>query len=149
MEGSKIEENRRLEASWRVLGGCGAILEDFGDIGAKMGATWAKLEPSWQQVAPKMGHVSAKMAMLGSVWEALVEFWEHFWNILVDALDTKKPLKTVGFYRFLEVLGWLDGLVGASWRLIWAMFAPRWRFLIDVGRCCVMLAARWRPRAPR
>ena len=63
----------------------------FGDIGAKMGATWAKLEPSWQQVAPKMGHVSAKMAMLGSVWEALVEFLEHFWSILADALDIKKP----------------------------------------------------------
>ena len=80
-----------LGASWGVLGGCGAILEDFfGDIGAKMGATWAKLEPSWQQVAPKMGHVSAKMAMLGSFWEALAEFWEYFWSILVDALDIKK-----------------------------------------------------------
>ena len=80
-----------LGASWGVLGGCGAILEDFfGDIGAKMGATWAKLEPSWQQVAPKMGHVSAKMAMLGSVWEALAEFWEYFWSIFADALDIKK-----------------------------------------------------------
>ena len=47
-----------LGASWGVLGGYGAILEDFfGDIGAKLGATWAKLEPSWQQVAPKMGYV--------------------------------------------------------------------------------------------
>jgi hypothetical protein len=91
----KIVVWRRLGVFWRVLGrlgGCGAILEDFfGDIVAKMGATWAKLEPSWQQVAPKMGHVSAKMAMLGSVWEALVEFWEHFWSILADALDIKKP----------------------------------------------------------
>ena len=87
-----------LGASWGVLGGCGAILEDFfGDIGAKMGATWAKLEPSWQQVAPKMGHVSAKMAMLGSFWEALAEFWEYFWSILVDALDIKKHSKTLGF----------------------------------------------------
>ena len=64
-----------LGASWGVLGGCGAILDDFfGDIVAKMGATLAKLEPSWPQVAPKMGHVSAKMAMLGLVLEALVEF---------------------------------------------------------------------------
>ena len=78
----KIVVWRRLGGSWGVLGGCGAILEDFfGDIGAKMGATWAKLEPSW----------SAKMAMLGSVWEALDEFWEHFWSILADALDIKKP----------------------------------------------------------
>ena len=83
-----------LGASWGVLGGCGAILEDFfGDIGAKMGATWAKLEPSWQQVAPKMGHVSAKMAMLGSLWEALAEFWKLFWSILANALNIKKPLK--------------------------------------------------------
>ena len=68
----------------------GTFLEGFfGDIGAKMVATWAKLEPSWQQVAPKMGHVSAKMAMLGSIWEALVEFWKHFWSILADALATK------------------------------------------------------------
>ena len=80
-----------LGASWGVLGGCGAILEDFfGDIGAKMGATCAKLEPSWQQVAPKMGHVSAKIAMLGSFWEALAEFWEYFWSILVDAVDIRK-----------------------------------------------------------
>ena len=62
----------------------------FADTGAKLGATWAKLEPSWRQVAPKMGHVGAKMAMLGSIWEALVEFGEHFWSILADALDTKK-----------------------------------------------------------
>ena len=33
---------------------------------------------------------------------------------------------------FLEVLGWLDGMVGASWRLIWAMLDPRLRFLVDV-----------------
>ena len=80
-----------LGASWGVLGGYGAISEDFfGDIGTKLGATWAKLEPSWQQIAPKMGHVSAKMAMLGSFWEALAEFWELFWSILVDALDNKK-----------------------------------------------------------
>ena len=121
----------------------------FGELGAKMGPRWAQDGPSWQQVAPKMGHVSTKMAMLGSVWKALVEFWEHFWSILADALDIKKLSKTLGFYRFLEVLGWLDGMVVASWRLIWAMLAPRWRFLIDVGRCCVMLAARWRLRAPR
>ena len=41
----KISVWRCLGGSWRVLGGCGAIWEDFfGDIGAKMGATWAKLE---------------------------------------------------------------------------------------------------------
>ena len=34
---------------------------------------------------------------------------------------------------FLEVLGWLDGVVEASWRLFWAMLAPRWRCLPDVG----------------
>ena len=34
---------------------------------------------------------------------------------------------------FLEVLGWLDGVVEASWRLFWAMLAPRWRCLVDVG----------------
>ena len=123
-----------LGASWGVLGGCGAILEGFfGDIGAKMGATWAKLEPSWRQVAPKMGHVSAKMAMLASFWVALGRFWEHFWSTWADALDIKKPLKTLGFLRFLVVLGWLDGVVWASWRLFWAMLAPRWRCLVDVG----------------
>ena len=97
LEGSKIQENRCLQASWGVLarlgrlGGCGVILEGFlGDIEAKMVATWAKLEPSWQQVASKMGHGSAKMAMLGSVWEALAEFWEHFGSILVDVQDIKK-----------------------------------------------------------
>ena len=34
---------------------------------------------------------------------------------------------------FLEVLGWLDGVVEASWRLFWAMLAPRWRCLVDGG----------------
>ena len=79
-----------------------------------------------------MGHVSGKMAMLGSVWEALAEFWEHFLSILADALESKKHLKTIICFLFLEVLGWLDGMVGASWRLIWAMLPPRWRFLVDV-----------------
>ena len=123
-----------LGASWGVLGGYGAILEDFfGDIGAKLGATWAKLEPSWQQVAPKMGHVSAKMAMLGSLLEALAEFWEYFWSILADALDIKKHKKTLCFCMWFVVWGWLDGIIEASWRLFWAMLAPRWSCLVDVG----------------
>ena len=113
-----------LGASWGVLGGYGAILEDFfGDIGAKLGATWAKLEPSWQQVAPKMGHVSAKMAMLGSFWEALAEFRKPFWSILADALDIKKPLKN---RRFLKVFGGF-GVVGwGGWSILAAV-------LRDVG----------------
>ena len=44
-----------------------------------------------------------------------------------------KNIENLGFYRFLKVLGWLDGMVGASWRLFGAMLAPRWRFLVDVG----------------
>ena len=80
-----------------------------------------------------MGHVSAKMAMLGSFWEALAEFLEYFWSILADALDIKKHKKTTCVLMFLEVLGWLDGVVEASWRLFWAMLAPRWRCLVDVG----------------
>ena len=31
------------------------------------------------------------------------------------------------------VLGWLDEVVEASWRLFWAMLAPRWRCFVDVG----------------
>ena len=50
-----------LGASWGVLGGCGAILEDF-----------------FRYIGAKMGHVSAKMATLGSFWEASAEFWEYF-----------------------------------------------------------------------
>ena len=30
-------------------------------------------------------------------------------------------------------MGWLDGVVEASWRLFWAMLAPRCRCLVDVG----------------
>ena len=86
-----------LGASWGVLGGCGAILEDFfGAIGAKMGATCAKLEPTWQQVAAKMGHDDIA-DMLGSVWEALVELGEHFWGVLADALDIRKTSKNISF----------------------------------------------------
>ena len=33
----------------------------------------------------------------------------------------------------MEGLGWLDGFVEASSRLFWAMLAPRWRCLVDVG----------------
>ena len=94
-----------LGASW------GAVARFWGTSLETLWRRWAQHGPSWQQVAPKMGHVSAKMAMLGSVWEALVEFWEHFWSILADALDIKKPSKTLGFYRFLEVLGgWMGWL---------------------------------------
>ena len=89
LEGSKIEENRCLEASWRVwarLGASWGLWRDFGGLfwrhcgedGRNIGHVGAKLAAS-----------CAKMAMLGSVWEALVEFWEHFWSILADALDVK------------------------------------------------------------
>ena len=98
-----------LGASWGVLGGYGAILEDFfGDIGAKLGATWAKLEPSWQQVAPKMGHVSAKMAMLGSFWEALAEFGKLFSEHFGRCIGYQKTFKNL---RFLKVFGGF-GVVG-------------------------------------
>ena len=46
---------------------------------------------------------------------------------------SKNIKKTAGFLRFWEVLGWLDGVVEASWRLFWAMLAPRWPYLVDVG----------------
>ena len=46
----------------------------------------------------------------------------------------QKTLKNLRFFlRFLEVLGWLDGVVRASWRLTSAMLTPRWRFMVDVG----------------
>ena len=45
----------------------------------------------------------------------------------------QKTLKNHWFLKFWEVLGWLDGVVEASWRLFWAMLAPRWRCLVDVG----------------
>ena len=54
--------------------------------------------------------------------------------LLVGWVAFQKHLKTISFLLlFLVVLGWLDGLVEASWRLFWAMLAPRWRCLVDVG----------------
>jgi len=50
-----------------------------------------------------MRDVSAKMAMLASFWEALAEFWELLWSILVDALDFKnieKLFKNKAFWKF-------------------------------------------------
>ena len=55
------------------------------------------------------------------------------------ALDHLTPRGLVGFQNlwlfifFVKVLGWLDGMVEASCRLFWAMLAPRWRCLVDVG----------------
>ena len=74
-------------ASWGLWRDFGRLFwRHCGEDGRNIGHVGAKLATSCAQD----GHVSAKMAMLGSVWEALVEFWEHFWSILADALDIKK-----------------------------------------------------------
>ena len=39
--------------------------------------------------------------------------------------------------------------MGGFWELCWKMLAPRWCFFGYLGRCCGILAPRWRTRAPR
>ena len=95
----------------RVLEGLGALLgiheAIFRKFLPKLGRRWAQDGRSWRQVAPKMGHDSAKlgqdgakMASFSSTWEVLEWFWEHFLVIWAHGLDSEKPLKTLGFYRF-------------------------------------------------
>ena len=45
----------------------------------------------------------------------------------------QKTFKNLRFLKVFGGFGWLDGMVEASWRLFWAMLAPRWRCLVDVG----------------
>ena len=63
----------------------------------------------------KLGQDGAKMASLSSTWEVLDWFREHFSVIWAYGLDSEKLLKTLGFLRFFEVLGWLEGMIEASW----------------------------------
>ena len=58
-----------IEASWGYLGQC--WLEDL---------IFLRI----------FGHVGAKMGILSSTWEVLGQFWEHFWRILGDGLESEK-----------------------------------------------------------
>ena len=69
-----------------VLGGCGAILEDFfGDIGAKLVDVWAPFGAFWRPSG-------VQEVILGSSWASFGGFWEHFaqiWGIfLVTFFDS-------------------------------------------------------------
>ena len=135
---------KRLGASWGAMARFWVIFLE------KLGRRWAQHEPSWQQVAPKMSHVSVKMGMLGSVWEALGGFGKHFLEYFGRCIGYqntfKKHLVFNGFLRFWGGwMGWLRHL-GSCLGPCWLQDGDFWSML---GRCCVMLAARWRPRAPR
>ena len=97
---------------------------------------WAQHEPSWSQVGSKL---RPRWAMLASRWACWAQFGdfgrirEAFLEHFGRCIGYQTTLKNICFYRFFEVLGWLDGMVEASWQLSWAMLAPRWWFLVDVA----------------
>ena len=57
-----------------------------GDKMAKMGHDSAKMGHD----SAKMGHDSSKIGILSSTREVLGQFWEHFWRILGDGLESEK-----------------------------------------------------------
>ena len=69
----------------------------------------------------KMGHDSGKMGILRSTLERLGQFWEHFPRILGDGWESEKHRKTIGFLRFLALLGGLEEVSEASSGLSWTM----------------------------
>ena len=100
-KGAKRIGNRGKWWFGRVLEGLGAPLGVHGAIFwkvlQKLGRRWAQHGRNWRQVAPKMGHDSAKVGQDGakmvtfrSTWEVLGWFWEHFWVIWGDGLDSEK-----------------------------------------------------------
>ena len=125
---------------------------------------------SWRQDGPSCGQDGAKLPNLAPRWAQdgnlrpqhgqletiLGSILPTFWDLGREKPDSKKPLKTVGFSRFLEVLG-------CSWRSCWLILARCWAMLGQLGAILEQLgdkmkpksakmsqdSARWRTRAPR
>ena len=80
----------------------GAIL---GSKIGKVSAFGVVLEPWGFQV----GVQEAILAVSWASWDRFSRLWgalgDHFGSIWVHRLHNKKPLKTLGFLRFLEILG--------------------------------------------
>ena len=124
---SKKGENRDLFGCfWTVLGGV--------------------LAPMW---APR-GHLGCILGVLGSILGAFGEIWGAFLGHFVACAAFQKTLKKPSvFIRFLESGGWWMGYLkhlGSCFGRCWLEVELSW---LVSALSCDMLAARWRPRAPR
>ena len=93
---------------WGDLGGLGECLVAAGvkslEKRSKKGQKEDLFGPFWDAFGgfgPPSGrpggHLGCILGVLGSIWELLGRFLEHFWSILVDGLNIKKPIKTLDF----------------------------------------------------
>ena len=129
---------------------------------AKM-ASWT---PTWRPQGPKTTPKGSKifcfvMLLFQGFWAQMPKTTQLRANIAQDiaqdasttlSRDAKTPKnikKTLGFSRFFDVLGgWMGYLrhLGSCFGRCWLEVELSW---LVSALSCDMLAARWRPRAPR
>ena len=97
---------------------------------AQKGPRGAKLRPSWRDLAAKRRQEAPKRDYLAPCWELLGQSGSHFWDILPKRLQSKKPLKTLGFLRFLLLWGCPGGGLEASWSSCWPVLASSWASML-------------------
>ena len=96
---------------------------------AKMGQMAAPMAASCDQKAPR----STQERQVGALLGAYAPILEAFWGVFAKKRESEKPLKTLGFLRFLLVWERLAGHLEASWGPWWLILASTWRPFCHFG----------------
>ena len=107
--------------------------------------SWSKSGPCWPMLALRW----QLEAQLGGFGIDLGSIWHRFGNILAygsDSRSSRKPYIFRGFSLFWGVWLACSGVLGTVFSDVGSKSTF---FHVILGRCCDMLAPRWRPRAPR
>ena len=133
--GSPMSSKVPLESQFSLI-----FLQFWTRLGHYLEVCWGA---SWRQDGPSCGQDGAKLPNLAPRWaqDGHLRFQNGqlktisggilptFKDIGCEKPDSRKPQKTLGFYRFFMVWGALGGHVASSWRhvgLCWASWAPSW-----------------------
>ncbi len=112
-------------------------------VGSKLRSRLAILAPRW----PCWASVWKLFGGPGSIFSY---FFRDLWNNDRSVKTTNPPsLLVVCFGGWGLLRRVLEAVLGGFWELCWKMLAPRWCFFGYLGRCCGILAPRWRTGAPK
>ena len=147
-----------------IVGCLGALLETSGAIwlrflaklgrrwsqdGRKMGQVVNKLRPRGAMMAPRWPSWGQFGSFLGGPGTTCGHFFRDLWKNGRSVKTTNTPSPLVVFWGWGLLWRVLEAVLGGFWELCWKMLAPRWCFFGYLGRCCGILAPRWRTGAPK
>ena len=111
----------------------------------KGASSWSKSGPSWPMLALRW-RLEIQHGGFGVDFGSI---WGRFRIILAHGSDSKYLQKDIVFSMFFAILGGSGRLFRRLGHCSWRCWLQERIFEVILGRCCDMLAPRWRPRAPR